>query len=240
MLRLCQYAGLLVVAVSAFLPTFHFTSLPVTGAHTSSPSAGIEVLGRRERPAFVLGEAVVCSVDGTAQACPFWDVRRWYPWYLVLLWAPALLLVRGRAPDSKRRRLAGGLMWLATFGLIAFEFFYLRAEYLPFLPGGWGTAERVGAWLFVVFVLLYRRKADRTLGAVEATVAAQALLGFIHALTLPSTMARGWLGRHEPGAVLEAVWTNFPPSFWIGCAGLLLLSLPIYLRPAPDRAPAEA
>ena len=111
-----------------------------------------------------------------------------------------------------------------------FEALYLRTEYLPFAPGALGRVEGFLAWLFVLGLLLYRRPPDRRLGAVEATLAAQALLSFVHALTLPSTMARGWWGTFEAGAVLRTVWTNFPPAFWLGCSGLLLVALPVYLR----------
>ena len=46
---------------------------------------------------------------------------------------------------------------------------YLDAEYLPLLSGTLGAVESALAWVFVAAILLYRRKGDRHLGAVEAT-----------------------------------------------------------------------
>jgi hypothetical protein len=227
--------GLLLVVVSGFLPTFHFTAYPAAvtvpvAAPASASTVRIHVSGGREVPAQELGQAVASAVRGPERVLPFWIARRWYPWYLALLWIPALLLVRGRPAAGRRRRLVGAILWAVTLGLLVFEAAYLHAEYNPFLPGTLGKVEGLGAWLFVATILLARRRADRHLGAVEAVVAAQALLGFVHALTLPATMARTWLGQHTWTAVTEAVMINFPLSFWLGTAGLLLIALPTYVR----------
>ena len=36
---------------------------------------------------------------------------------------------------------------------------------------------------------------------------------------------------------LSDLWINFKPAFWIGCLGLLLASLPVYLRRSRSSAP---
>ncbi len=233
--RALVWFGLLLVVVSAFLPTFHFTAYPAVvtapiAVPASASTVRIHVSGGREVPAQEFGQAVASAVRGPERALPFWRVRRWYPWYLALLWIPALLLVRGRPASDRRRRLVGAILWALTLGLLVFEAAYLHAEYNPFLPGVLGKVEGVGAWLFVATILLARRRADRRLGAVEAVVASQALLGFVHALTLPATMARTWMGQHSWSAVSEAVLINFPLSFWLGTLGLLLVAVPTYVR----------
>jgi len=225
-----QWIGLLTVVVSAFLPTFHFTAYPVSDSTAAIATVHIHVTGGREVPAQELGQAVAASLRGPERVRPFWLARRWYPWYLALLWIPALLLVRGRPPASRRRRLVGATLWAVSLGLLIFEAAYLQAEYNPFLTGFLGRLEGFGAWLFVGSILLWRRRADRRLGAVEAVVASQALLGFVHALTLPATMARTWAGQHAWGSVVEAVAINFPAWFWLGTAGLCLAAVPAYLR----------
>lgn len=245
--RALQWLGLVTMTVSAFWPTYHFRTYPIPGLETPPaavmPGAqraitGAErfyVLGTREVPAQEFGAAVVEAARGPDRLGPAWDRRRWYPYALLPLWVLALALVSGRggAPGAVRRRLVGLCLWGLTFALALFEALYLRTEYLPFAPGFLGRVEGFLAWLFVLGILLYRRPPDRRVGAVEATLAAQALLSFVHALTLPSTMARGWWGTFETGAVLATVWTNFPPAFWLGCSGMLLVALPVYLRRTP-------
>ncbi|MDJ0522292.1 MAG: hypothetical protein QNJ90_09485 [Planctomycetota bacterium] len=223
--RKLQWVGIVLVAASAFWPTLDVRAYP---GHPPPPSGrtGAILGGAREVPAHEIGTAVVEAVRGPERIQPLWESRRWYPWYLAPIWGLALLLAAGRI----RRRIVGGLVLLLTVGLIAFEAAYLRAEYLAFLPGWLGRLELGGAWLFIVAVLLYRRRGDRRIGAVEATCAAQALLGFVHGLTLPATMFRQWLPGNEAQEVLGAVLHNFPAPFWIGMGGLLIMSLPVYLR----------
>ncbi|MDA1195960.1 MAG: hypothetical protein O2894_12350 [Planctomycetota bacterium] len=221
-----QWLGLTLVLVSAFGVTSHFVAYPAASATSAAPTVRVHVAGGSEVPARELSQALVSSA-GFAES--LWEARRWYPWYLVVLWIVALAWARAK---PGRRRLAGGVLLATSLGLLAFEAAYLHAEYLPFLSGVAGQIEGVCAWLFVAAILLWRRRADRTLGAMEATIASQALLGFVHALTLPATMARGWMEQHDLARVGAAVWVNFPVAFWIGTAGLLLAALPAYLRPA--------
>ena len=234
--RTSQWLCILVLLGSAFLPTLWLRWFPTEqGAKPWHASAFMTSV--REVPAQVLSQATLDSVQGTLEACPLWVARRWYPWYLALLWLPALLLVRKRPEGDRRRTLVGALLWGVTLVLLAFEAAYLYDEYLPLLPGMLGRIEGVAAWGFVAAILLYRRPADRRLGAVEATVASQALLGFVHALTLPGTMARGWLGAFPTEAVAEAVGRNFPLAFWAGTAMLLVIALPTYLPRRGSSAP---
>lgn len=234
--RTGQWIGLLVLLGSAFVPTLQLRSFPTEHGVVPWRAAAFLTTGR-EVPAEVLGHATLDCLDGTLDACPLWIARRWYPWYLALLWIPALLLVWGRPSTDRRRRVIGGVLWAVSLGLLAFEGFYLYDEYLPLLPGALGRIEGVAAWLFVGALLLYRRPGHRHLGAVEATVAGQALLGFVHALTLPGTMARGWLAAYPAGTVAEAVGHNFPPAFWAGTGAMLLIALPAYLPTKGSSAP---
>ena len=242
--RTIQWVGLAIMAASAFWPTLHFRSYPIPGvavpearaAHRSADppttDRGYFMPGAREVPARELATALGETARGPSRVRPLWERRRWYPYFLLPCWILAFVLLAGtsRERGGFRRRIVGTSLWTLALVLAVFEAVYLRAEYAPFLPGFAGRAEAFLAWLLVVAILLYRRRADRALGAVEATVAAQALLSFVHALTLPSTMARGWWGNYETAAVLETVWVNFPPAFWLGCVGLLLIALPVYLR----------
>ena len=246
-IRTLQWIGLALMALSAFWPTYHFRVYPVPGLESASPAmihpgrhrlSAVErfhVLGTREVPAQEFGAAVVETVRGPDRIGPAWDRRRWYPYALLPFWILALALVSGRraGAGTLSRRLVGVGLWGLALALALFEALYLRTEYLPFAPGLLGRVEGFLAWLLVLTLLFYRRPVDRRLGAVEATIASQALLSFVHALTLPSTMARGWWGAFDTSAVLATVWTNFPFAFWLGCAGLLLIALPIYLRRVP-------
>ena len=151
-----------------------------------------------------------------------------------------LALLLSAPGNRRRRRIVGGSVLLLSVGIIAFEAAYLRAEYAAFLPGTLGRVEVAGAWAFIIALLLYRRAGDRHLGAVEAVIGAQALLGFIHGLTLPATMYRQWLPGRQAGTVFDAVLQNFAPAFWIGLVGLLMMALPVYLRRAvPADGPRE-
>jgi len=231
-LRTIQWVGVACVITSAFWPTLRMDVIPMPPAPSRYALTSGLVGGAAEVPAQEIGTAIVEAVRGPERTEPLWEVRRWYPWYLAPLWALALLATLGLAGAraSRRRHLVGGLLLLVTGALIAFEAAYLRVEYRAFLPGTWGRIEGVGAWLFVIALLLYRRREDRHLGAVEATVGGQALLGFVHGVTLPATMARAWLPARGVRPVLEAVVQNFRPAFWLGMAGFLLLALPVLLR----------
>lgn len=237
LVRALQWIGLAVLVVSAFLPTLQLRAFPAQSGAPEAWHAAMFVVSSPEVPSEVLGRAVWDTFEGLGAACPFWSARRWYPWYLALLWLPALLLVRRQPAGTRRRQVLGGTLWASSVGLLLFEAAYLHAEYLPLLSGVLGRIEGVGVWLVVAAILLYRRPQDRRLGAVEATVASQALLGFAHALTLPATMARAWIGGFPPRSVAEALWINFPPAFWAGSLALLLIALPTYFRRKPSTAP---
>jgi len=195
-------------------------------------SAGSFVTDGTQIPARELGRALERTVRGPARIAPLWSQRAWYPYLLAPLWLLALLVARVGVPARTRptNRAVGFLLLGVTAGLALFEAVYLQADYASFLPGAWGALESVAVWCIVCGVLLWRRRGDRAIGAVEATVAAQALLGFMHMVTLPSTMARPWVGAHPLDRVLRSVIVYFPPAFWITCGGLLLIALPVYLR----------
>lgn len=225
--RLLQVLGLAIVVCSSFGAHFELRARP------GLPPAS-SVRERQEVPAAVLGVALKADLAVTSTAQPpgsrLWEARRWYPYLLVPFWALALAW----AAWKPRARRGVGLALLAlTCGLAVLEAFYLAVEYAPLLPEVFGHAEALIAWGIVATVLLWRRAPDRSFAAVEAHVASQALLSWLHFLTLPATQARCWLDRHSVDDVACAVGTNFGAPFWWGIAGLVLLSLPVYLRPAP-------
>lgn len=229
LVRRLQLLGLLVVALAAFLP--HHERL-VRPGQLPLPSRA----ERQERPAEVLASALGRDLaEGTAGR-HLWEARRWYPFVLVLLWALALLLVAWR--PGWRGGVGLGLM-LVALALAVLEACYLAVEYEPLLPHLLGPAEGLLAWGLVLAVLFVRRAPDRALGAVEAHVASQALLSWLHLLTLPATEARCWLGEHGTLDVACAVGANFQPAFWAALAGLTAMWLPTCLRRAPQ-APAPS
>jgi len=114
---------------------------------------------------------------------------------------------------------------------------YLRTDYEAFLPGVLGPLETGVAWCVVIAILVWRPRRARRLDAFEATIGAQAFLGVAHGLTLPSTFARDLVGREPPSELLAAIGEAFAPGFWVGLAGLALVTLPAYVRlprPAPE------
>lgn len=238
--------GVAIFAASAVLPVFHLRVWPVPpdrllhvgpGGFQVESEEGLESLvrGGEQVPAAVLGAAMYAT-GKTGNLEPLWAQRSWYPYALLPIWGAALLLAR--SGDRRRRRLAGGGLFAFTVGLAVLEAYYLRADYESFLSGTAGRVESVFAWLLVLAILFFRRRADRGLGAVEATIAAQALLAFVHLLTLPSSFARPWLGICDARIVVEAIGTDFRPAFWIGCAALLTAALPVYLRKSRSALPA--
>jgi len=235
-LRWIQWGGLFLMTLSAFGTTFHYRAYPTAAVQVAraeaQPRVAFRVMGEPEVPARILGTAIASAVKGPDHFGPVWQNRRWYPYLLLPLWIVALLLISGKAgvAGTRRRRLVGEGMWLLALVIAVWEAAYLRSEYAPFLKGFLGSLEVFLTWCVVVAMIFYRRKADRHMGAVEAAVAAQGLLAFAHAMTLPSTMARGWLPAFDTATVVETVLINYPPLFWIGCAGTLMIALPVYLR----------
>ena len=183
-------------------------------------------------PARDLGAAIVWSLDG--EMTSLWRHRPWYPWLLLPFWVGALFLVA--SPRATARRRAVGWLLLVLSGTLAvLEAFYLRADYAAFLPGDFGRAETFLAWVFVAGILVFRRRAFRRVEAVEAVVVSQALLAFVHCMTLPATEARGWVGILPLADVVDTVTTNFPLGFWVACLGLFLAALPAYVGAAGDQ-----
>ena len=180
----------------------------------------VAALGRGARAAWAAGELG-----------PLWDVRLWYPWLLAPLWL--LALVVGHPSHPRLRQLAGGLLVLATCGVVAVEGAYLACDYEPFLPEPWGDAEGVVVFAAVLFVLLARRPVDRRLDGVEGHVGAHAWLAFLHLATLPSTFARRWWqAGADGGTILARLLDGFPPPFLAALACSLALGLVVLLRRA--------
>ena len=201
------------------------------GTHgTTRPPPSVAV------PAQDLCDAALLDLSSCGPGWRLWEVRRWYPYALAPLWLVALLLSQGRAAARRRHRVGLGLLVLAG-ALVVLEACYLGTEYAPLLPDPWGRGEVVAAWLLVVTILFWRRRADRRVDAVEAHVGAQALLGLVHLLTLPSSEARGWIGAYPLGDVLGALAANFRPAFWLACLGLALAATATYLTRRPLPAP---
>lgn len=239
--RLPLLLGLALVLGAGFLPHHEPRAVP---GRSLPPSASFA----SERPAELLATAVARGLERGRMGERLWEIRRWYPYALAPLWVAALLVAWAR---PRARRGVGAFLVLLTFAVAVLEARYLIVEYAPLFPDTLGRGEVALAWLLVVAVLAWRRRADRHVGAVEAHVAALALLSALHFLTLPATQARCWLDRHALVDVAGAVCQNFLPAFWTGFAGLLLVALPTYVRrttatergavePAtPDRAASQ-
>lgn len=225
-IRIIQMVGIAALAVCAFFPTMRYERHPGIGRLASTHyeiSAGTFVGGTDQVPSHVLRAALAAVVDAPPRYERLWHARAWYPFLLAPIWLLALLLIRFRT-------IVGWALLLLAVGLAVFEAIYLRSDYASFLPPPMGVVEAVAAWIAIVAILFWRRKPDRRIAAVEAAVAAQALLCVAHLLTLPLTMARPWLADYPFGDVAAAVVTNFPPAFWSACAALLVVAVPVYVR----------
>ncbi len=236
--RWAQVWGLLIFAVAAFFPGH--ASLEHPAGLLPLARAEAAAAARAETPAHLLAEAARRDLEQGRPGARLWEVRRWYPFGLAPLWLLALLLA---ALWPRLRALVGGSLLVLALGLALFEACYLGVEYAPLLPEVLGRGEVLLVWGGVVLVLFARRVVDRAPGAVEAHVAAQALLGWFHLLTLPATEARTWWAAHPVVDVVSTLATNFRPAFWVALAGLLLAFLPIYLRrtaPRPIATPASS
>ncbi|MDJ0972944.1 MAG: hypothetical protein QNJ98_00615 [Planctomycetota bacterium] len=228
-LRRLQWIGILLVVVSAALPAFAWKTGRPFLPGTWVPTAGQVILvgeGSRQRtPAVEVGRGVMESLGagagGGAEA--LWRRRPIYAYALVPFWILGLLMAR------RHRRAAGALLWLLTLGVVVLEALYLQSDYRPFFPKLLGSLETGIAWCVVCAMLVFRRPADRQLGAVESTVAAQALLAFVHGLTLPCTHVRDYVDHLTFAQLAERVGDAFAPGFWIGMAGFLLIAIPGYV-----------
>ncbi|MEZ6025224.1 MAG: hypothetical protein R3E85_03460 [Planctomycetota bacterium] len=211
----------LLLALSAVLLAAGLgVSLRARGLPYQDGAAAPRAPVREHVPLAELGRAARTAwTDGDVE--PLWASRLWYPYALAPLWVLALLL-GGGAPHGLRRKLAGGLLVLVTLAVIPLEAAYLSNDYVAFLPPPFGDAEGVVVFVCVLFVLLARRPRDRHLAAVEGHVAAQALLSFLHMLTIPGTFARRWI---EDGADVHAATTSlveaFPLPFVVATAAFL-------------------
>jgi hypothetical protein len=224
-LRRLQWFGLVLFAASAFMPSFPFQVGTPDVPQFLQPGSQRVVLigppGEQRVPAQEVARAV--DEAFTSERDAFWSRRPLYAYVLLPLWVLALLIGRNA------RRFAGALLWMVTGLLVVLEAMYLKTDYHPFLPGMFGRLETALAWGIVITILVWRRRADRKLGAFEASVGAQALLGLVHGFTLPSTFARDLVGQIPFEDLLRAVGDVFAPGFWIGMAGLFFAALPAYL-----------
>ena len=223
--RWAQFLGLLIFAAAAFFPGHTNLEHPSRLLPLAREKAA--AAARSETPAHVLVEAVRSDLERGRPGVRLWEVRRWYPFGLAPLWLLALLAV---ALWPRLRALVGWALLVLALVLALFEAFYLGVEYAPLLPQVLGWGETLLVWVGVVLVLFARRAADRATGAVEAHVAAQALLAWFHMLTLPASEARIRWGTHSLGEMVTSLTTNFRPAFWAALAGLMLAFLPVYLR----------
>lgn len=229
---LCVAAFLVTGVASAHEAHLHPLALERPGRFSPSPAWPTGT--RPDVPLATLQAAAAHDLLGSGGGSLLWRERRWYPFLLAPLWLVALLLAAGpSAAAGSRRRVVGAALLACAVALAVFEACYLGIEYAPLLPGLLGRVEVVFAWLCVVGLLFFRRRDDRRLGAVEAHVAAQGLLGIAHLLTLPSSQVRVWLGAFPMEAAATAMLTNFRPAFWAGCLLLALSVLPVYLRRSP-------
>jgi len=164
------------------------------------------------------GASGVSSLTGA-----LWSRRPIYSYALLPFWILALWLVR------RRPRAAGLALWGLTVCVIGIEAIYLSGDYRPFFPSLLGKIETGMVWCVVCTMLIYRRPRHRRLAAVEGTLAAMALLAFVHGVTLPFTLARDYVDTESFGEVLARVGDAFPAGFWIGMIGFALVAIPGYV-----------
>jgi hypothetical protein len=242
--RWLQVLGIAVFLATAFLPLHCPERHPQLLARFGGAShVTVTLLGVEDVPARQVYDALRMDLTGSTPGCRTWEVRRWYPFVLAPFWLWALLWAAGPSGGAAARRSrAGAVLLTIAVAVAVLEACYLGVEYAALFPNVLGRTETVIAWLVVVAVLFVRRRADRSLGAVEAHVGAQALLSLLHLLTLPSSEARPWLASYAWSDVCAAVGTNFRPGFWLACAGLALASGATYLsrrRPVDVPAPSS-
>lgn len=224
--------ALLLALVAILLVVGLGVSLRAAGLPYQDGAAAPRAPVRHHVPLGELSRATQAAwIDGDVE--PLWAARLWYPYALAPLWALALLL-GGGAAHGLRRKLAGGLLVLVTLAIIPIEAAYLSTDYVAFLPPPFGDTEVVVVFVAVLFVLLARRPRDRHLVAVEGHVAAQALLSFLHMLTIPGTFARRWIedgaDAHTAAArLLEA----FPLPFVAATAAFLGIAVVGVFGPRP-------
>lgn len=225
-LRRLQWIGIALLLVSAALPAFAWSIgrpfQPGTWVRTAEEVVLVGPPGPERAPGLALWRGVRSALGGGGVDA-LWVRRPVYAYGLVPLWILGLLLAR------RRRPLAGALLWVLTLGVIGLEAKYLQNDYRPFFPALLGSLETGVAWCVVCALLVYRRPADRQVGAVESTIAAQALLAFVHGLTLPCTYVRDVVGELTVAQLAARVGDAFAPGFWIGMAGFLLVAIPGYV-----------
>lgn len=157
-----------------------------------------------------------------------WPRRVNYPYALAFVWLIALLVARGR------RHKIGWLLLGVSACVLVLEWAYLHSDYQPMVFHQSGGAEAWLAWGFVALVLILRPRGRWHPSHVTATVAAQATLGALHMLTLPTTMVRDWIGRRSLGDIVEVISQNFGPGYWYGLTGMFALAVIGWL-PAKSR-----
>jgi hypothetical protein len=217
--------GALVFFGCGFFPTHHAKTLP--GLERLPPGSYILREASEEIPVRDLAGAIARAAT-TGEWGLVWAQRRWYPFLLAPLWAGALFVAAGAG--ARRRRTLGAALLAVSGGLAALEWAYLRSDYVGFFGPGLQTLEWVLAWTLVLGVLLYRPRGTWRLGAIEATVASQALLAVLHLGTLPSTDLRGWLPAASLESAFGALFTNYMPAFWLGTLALCATVVGGYAR----------
>ena len=223
-----QWIGVLLFAGSAFLPAFGSrVGTPGLPAHAQPGPRRVVLVGPPapvQTPAEDLSRGISDWASGGSFAETLWTHRANYPYLLAPIWLLALLI--GRA----RPRLAGGILAAVILVVIVIEFNYLFTDYLAFLPEPFVKIETAIVWLFVVTVLLWRPPAARWLAHPGGHIAGMAMLGLLHALTLPPTMVRDIVASRGLGEGVDRVLAHFGAGFWLGVLGLLLASAPLYLQ----------
>lgn len=164
-------------------------------------------------------EGAQAFAAGESLATTLWPRRVNYPYALALLWLIALLVARGR------RHGIGWLLVAVSALVLVLEWAYLHSDYQPMVFHQSAGAEAWIAWGFVTLVLVLRPHGRWHPRNVTETVGAQATLGALHMLTLPTTMVRDWIGERSIGEILEVISQNFGPGYWYGLAGMCALAV---------------
>lgn len=237
LLRRLQWVGLAFVVVSAALPLIGWQIGTPGLPQALQPGSSRIVLVGPPNAVRTPGPEILSAVgewfDGSPASESLWSRRPIYAYALLPIWIVLLLLAR------RRPRTAGVLGWASIVAVIVLEAAYLKSDYQPFFPAILGNLETGIAWCVVVAMLVWRRAPYRNLGAVEATIAAQALLSFVHGLTLPGMVVRDWY-EGELSPVVRSVLEEFQAGYWIGMVGFLLIAVTGYVGRRRDGGTTSA
>lgn len=231
--------GVALVVLSFLLPMHGCRALPKQ--FDGTPAEEVGFVPAEDNPLLVpcldVADDVARGWEKGGALSAAWEARVWYPYFLVPLWIGAAVALP-RLGTAGRRRVGRAALVVSGL-LVAFEAVYLFKDFDvgPFFNWGPAWLRPVGGvlTLAVVAAILFRRRAGRGgVDDVEATLAAQALLGALHAFSFPAWDALRWsLNGYGPWPVAAALFTNYRPGIGVAALGFLLVARPGYFSGSP-------